>query len=203
MSEDPTHRVIENMIREMHSADAGQLAAMTGLSKAAIRYHLGRMAAAGEIEACPSEIGSKPGKGRPARQYRLPVAQSPNNLAGLCLALLHTAKGGKVDWDGLAREIAAPLPAARQVVQRLAEAVERLNQMQYRASWEAGPNGPRIRLGHCPYAAIWSQVPDICRLDQALVSKLVQTAARQTMRMSFTKEHPTTCIFETGELRIR
>jgi hypothetical protein len=52
---------------------------------------------------------------------------------------------------------------------RLALIVEKLNEMHYQARWEAGPSGPRVLFGRCPYARVIEGHPEICTMDTALL----------------------------------
>ncbi len=52
---------------------------------------------------------------------------------------------------------------------RLIEPVEKLSALHYEAGWEAGAEGPRILLGHCPYAGIIAWHPELCRMDAEAV----------------------------------
>ena len=68
-------------------------------------------------------------------------------------------------------------------MRRLASTVERLNAMHYQARWEAGAEGPRIVLGHCPYAAIIEKHPELCQMDLALLSELLGGKLQQTAKL--------------------
>ena len=85
------------------------------------------------------------------------------------------AVGGRI-----ARENPGP---GQPLMRRLASAIERLNEMHYQARWEAGPEGPRIILGHCPYATIIDKHPELCQMDLALLSKLLGGELQQTAKL--------------------
>ncbi len=54
--------------------------------------------------------------------------------------------------------------------QRVVRLTDRLTELAYAASWEAGAEGPRILFGHCPYAAIIAKHPELCSMDAQVLS---------------------------------
>jgi predicted ArsR family transcriptional regulator len=85
--------------------------------------------------------------------------------------LMETGSG--FDAEALAKHMAGGASFKSQpVAKRLNLLVEKLNQMNYHARWEAGPQGPRILFGHCPYASIIGKHPELCRMDAALLKEL-------------------------------
>jgi len=81
-------------------------------------------------------------------------------------------------------------------VKRLNLAVEKLNQMNYHARWEAGPEGPRIIFGHCPYAAIIEKHPELCRMDAAILKDLMGQSAEQLSKIG--QDKSLSCVFVMG-----
>jgi predicted ArsR family transcriptional regulator len=55
--------------------------------------------------------------------------------------------------------------------------------MHYQARWEAGADGPRIVLGHCPYGTVIEKHPELCQMDGALLAKLLGGEVRQTAKL--------------------
>ena len=75
--------------------------------------------------------------------------------------------------EALAKHLAGePNIKSQPVAKRLNLVVEKLDQMNYHARWEAGPRGPRILFGRCPYAAIIGKHPELCQMDAALLKEL-------------------------------
>jgi predicted ArsR family transcriptional regulator len=64
-----------------------------------------------------------------------------------------------------------PHPAS--LATRLVNAVERLNDLGYRARWEAHAESPRLILEHCPFSSLHSIYPELRRLDILLIEALV------------------------------
>lgn len=192
-----TRTILLACLKETQPASAAELAARLGMSAAGVRYQLAQMTAEGLVEEAPPDP-DWPAPGRPARRYRLTRRGAPDNLAGLCTALLEIIPNGPdaAVWEQLARRI-VPAPPPRAAMQRRLEyAVAELTPMNYLPSWEAGPRGPLIRLKACPYAAIWAKVPFVCLLDAALLSRLTAAEVHQTARTTFGGAGPSSCVFE-------
>jgi predicted ArsR family transcriptional regulator len=65
--------------------------------------------------------------------------------------------------------------------------------MNYHARWEAGSQGPRLIFGHCPYAALIGKHPELCRMDAALLEKLMGEAVTQMFKIG--REGSSVCVF--------
>jgi predicted ArsR family transcriptional regulator len=70
------------------------------------------------------------------------------------------------------------------MTQRLAKAVLRLNELGYQARWEAHSEAPHVILGHCPYALILPEHPELCQMDAHLLESLLGQPARQTKKLA-------------------
>jgi len=69
--------------------------------------------------------------------------------------------------------------------------------MNYHARWEAGRAGPRVILGHCPYAAIIEKHPELCQMDAALLEELTGESAEQVAQIGRDKSQA--CVFVMGK----
>jgi predicted ArsR family transcriptional regulator len=119
-----------------------------------------------------------------------------DNLSALTDALLAEA-ASSFDPEALAKRLAGESGMASQLVaKRLSLVVERMNQMKYHARWEAGAEGPRIIFGHCPYAVIILNHPELCRIDALLLGQLMGRPAAQTAKIGV--DGSTLCIFALG-----
>jgi len=95
--------------------------------------------------------------------------------------------------DALAKRLAGDADlASHPIARRLNLIVEKLNQMNYHARWEAGADGPRIIFGHCPYAAIVGKHPELCDMDVSLVSQL---ASRPVLKEERSETQRSICPF--------
>ena len=176
------------------SASAREISRALKMSAATVRHHLRVMAADGRLEM--SFVRGRDGRGRPEKVYSLPRAALGNNLSALGDAVLVEA-GSSVRMEGLAKRLAGESNfASHPVAKRLHLTVEKLNTMSYHARWEAGPQGPRLIFGHCPYAAIIEKHPELCRMDEYLLNELMGDAATQLFKIG--KEGSSTFVFALG-----
>jgi len=160
-------------------ATAGDLSQTLGMTIQNIRHHLNNLAREGWVEICGEQ---KPeGRGRTAVLYRLNPSREPNNLAALAGALLSSILANlesPVQENILrhtAEAIARPVgDLPQKPVARLNKVVERLNQLNYHARWEAGPDGPRIILTHRPYGPISEGHPELGLIDRYVIEALLQ-----------------------------
>ena len=173
------------------TASTREISRALRLSAATVRYHLRVLAADGRLEI--AAVRGREARGRPEKIYALPRRALGDNLAALSDALL-VEIGSPVPVESLAERILGETGSANHpLAKRMNLAVEKFNQMNYHAHWEAGPEGPRILFGHCPYASILEKHPDLCRMDQAMLKKLTGQPARQIFRAG--KEGSTVCVF--------
>ena len=184
MVKDPTRKNILDYLHTHHTGGSAEIARTLNLSGAAVRYHLGLLKQEGKVELAP-DLGART-PGRPVKHYRLVAEARPNHLAGLASLLLSArlAESGPDNetkvWTAMARDIEGLPTEKRPLPRRLAQTIQRLNQMNYQARWEAGPLGPRIFMANCPYAAIWKQFPGLCVMDLYLLERLTGLRLRQS-----------------------
>ncbi len=176
--------------KKQHVASAAQIGRGLNMSAATVRHHLSIMLADGRIEMLGEN--RKAGRGRPVKLYKLSEKTLGDNLALLSGAVLREWLNGLTPSkrDVAVKKISGALisqigtsqpevPAAK----RLALVIEKLNALHYQARWEAGAEGPRILFGHCPYAAIIKNHPELCQIDSEMLSSVLQSAARQTAKI--------------------
>jgi len=175
-----TRQKILNYLKRNRTVSSRELARALQMTPANARYHLGILAADGRVEVVTQRQG---GRGRPEKVYRLAGTLIGDNLSALADALL-TEADGKVRMEALGEYIAGgSVGNSQPLMRRLASTVERLNGMHYQARWEAGAEGPRIVLGHCPYVAVIENHPALCQMDAALLAKLLDGKVRQTAKL--------------------
>lgn len=185
------HKILDYLKRN-RSVSSRELARALHMTPANARHHLGILAADGRVEVISRRQG---GKGRPEKVYRLAGTLVGDNLSALTDALLAEA-AGKVDLETLGKRIAGEgIAPGQPLMRRLASAVERLNGMHYQARWEAGAEGPRIVIGHCPYAAVVGKHPELCRMDAALLASLLGDGVRQTAKLEIGAGGLPYCVF--------
>ncbi|MEW6407021.1 MAG: hypothetical protein AB1649_35030, partial [Chloroflexota bacterium] len=153
------------------------------MSAANVRHHLSVLVADGRAEVMSAR--RLDGKGRPEKLYSISRAALGDNLAALASALLAEA-GPEVQMEGLANRIVAGREVApnQPMGKILASLVEKMNEMNYQARWEAGAEGPRVILGLCPYAAIIEKHPLLCRMDASILSKMLGRDVEQRLKLA-------------------
>ena len=176
------------------SASAREISRALKMSAATVRHHLRVLTSDGRLEM--SFVRERDERGRPEKVYSLPSAALGNNLSALGDAVLVEA-GSSVRMEALAKRLAGESNfASHPVAKRLNLTVEKLNAMNYHARWEAGPQGPRLIFGHCPYAAIIEKHPELCRMDESLLTEMMGDTAMQMFKIG--KEGSSSCVFALG-----
>jgi predicted ArsR family transcriptional regulator len=70
-------------------------------------------------------------------------------------------------------------PGASSLSTRLVDAVARLNNLGYRARWEAHAESPRVIIEHCPFSTLHVKYPFVRRLDSLLIENLLATPVKE------------------------
>jgi len=175
-------------LNKTESASPREVSRALKLSTATVRYHLRMLASDGRLEMI--ETKSRGGRGRPEKIYSIPRTALGNNLSGLSEALL-AETGSSVRMEALAKRLAGESDFKSQpLAKRLSLVVEKLNQMNYHARWEAGSDGPRIIFGHCPYATIVGKHPELCEMDLHLLSQLIARPVDNESKSEIQKRCP-------------
>ena len=176
------------------TASAREISRGLKMSPATVRHHLRVLTADGRLEM--TFVRGREGRGRPEKVYSLPRSALGDNLAALGEAVLAEA-GTSIQMAMLAKHLAGDTDFSGQpVARRLNASVEKLNQMNYHARWEAGPQGPRLIFGHCPYAALIGKHPELCQMDEALLEQLMGETVAQMFKLG--KEGSSLCVFAMG-----
>lgn len=176
------------------TASAREISRALRMSAATVRHHLRVMTSDGRLEM--SFVRAREGRGRPEKVYSLPRSALGDNLSTLGDAVL-TEAGASLRMEALAKRLAGESSfASEPVAKRLNLTVEKLNEMNYHARWEAGPQGPRLIFIHCPYAKIIERHPELCRMDEALLDQLMGGTATQIFKIG--KDGSASCVFALG-----
>jgi len=178
MSVTTARQRVLSYLRKNRAVSASQIGRALNMSAVNVRHHLSILTSDGRVvEASKTR---REGRGRPVKLYDLSEHLLGNNLALLSDLLLDGTLGrlSPVQRDELMKSVAGRLignlseadsnvPLARQ----LALVVDRLNQLNYQARWEAGAEGPHIIFGHCPYAVIIAKHPELCAMDATMLER--------------------------------
>jgi predicted ArsR family transcriptional regulator len=182
------HKVLAYLTKN-RTASAREISRGLKMSAATVRHHLRVLLSDGRLESASAR--GLAGRGRPEKVYSIPRAALGDNLSALSQAVW--AEAGSVKVEALAKRLAGDSNFKSQPVsKRLNLVVEKLNQMNYHARWEAGAGGPRIIFGHCPYAAILAKRPELCKMDAALLNELFGDEFEQIVKI---ENYQGSCVF--------
>ena len=195
------HKVLA-YLNKTRTASTREISRALKMPAANVRHHLRVLVSDGRLEV--ASVRGHEGRGRPEKVYSLPRAALGDNLAVLADALLAEAGSKPVlsaaqvsRMEALAEHLAGETNIASQpIARRLNLTIEKLNQMNYHARWEAGSAGPRIIFGHCPYAAIIEKHPELCQMDKALLHEMMGQSASQMLKIG--KDGSSVCVFVVG-----
>lgn len=198
----PTTRLrILEILRKQHTASVGELGRLLGMTGANVRHHLGVLEWNDLIEV----VGQRrEGRGRPANVYGLSRRVLGDGLDKLSHAILDEVLAGLSEEKRvkvlrlLARRLAGPGEADLPLAKRLTALAARLDDLRYQARWEATPAGPRLILGHCPYAAIIAEHPELCQMDAFLLEERLGLPATQTAKLEHSARGERFCAFLIG-----
>lgn len=174
-----TRNKILAFLEKRGTASAIELSQALKLTPANIRHHLRILQKEGVISPIPIERTS--GKGRPACLYALSDQYKAHNFDRLCAAFLQQMRATKSseEKNTLLRTIAQNIVSDRSTLpkinltQRLISTIRTLNEMSYKASWEAHREAPTIKFSHCPYASLVDSYPELCEMDTFLLESLM------------------------------
>jgi predicted ArsR family transcriptional regulator len=182
-------------LRKARMASAREIGRALNLSAPAVRHHLSVLASDGRIVQLKE--ARKEGRGRPVKVFGLSPVLQGNNLALLSDLLLEYFLDyvPPAERQGVLNDLARAMSRSRRGVQgdsespefslpkRLASTIEILNELNYQARWEAGPEGPRIIPGYCPYGEIIGKHPELCSMDSALLEIHLGRGVIRTQRV--------------------
>ncbi len=203
-----TREKILAFLERRGTASAVELSKALKLTSANIRHHLRILQNEGVI--VPLRVGQTSGRGRPAYLYALRDQQKAHNLERLCSALLQYLRsaGTSHELDMQLRSIAQELVAKKatsttmSITQRLIITTNILNEMSYRASWEAHREAPTIKFSHCPYASIVDSFPELCQIDRYLLETLMHLPIETLTTREISPTGETICRFRLRQSRL-
>ena len=181
-------------LMKTRTASAREISRALKMSAPTVRHHLRVLVSDGRLELMSAR--GRDGRGRPEKVYSLPRAALGDNLSALADALLGEVGAG-FSAEALAKRLAGDVSFTSQpVAKRLNLVVEKLNQMNYHARWEAGAEGPRVIFGHCPYAAVIAKHPELCKMDESMLEEFMGQSATQIAKIG--KDGSLICVFAIG-----
>jgi predicted ArsR family transcriptional regulator len=202
MSEAATRKSIVDYLQSHSYASTKELARELGITLSGVRYHLSMLSRDGLIEEIEQKEADKGERGRPPRFVRLSVNNRPHNIDQLTRALIRllvsTDNKPTIPLEVQLADLLAGQPEMiASLPRQLASVLRSLNFQHYKSTWEARPQGPRIIFHNCPYAAVWADLPALCRMDRIILAKVLGADVEmlQTMFGDSVAE-TSTCIFQ-------
>jgi predicted ArsR family transcriptional regulator len=183
-----TRDEIITFLRKNGPASVNELADTTGVTPVSIRHHLSSLQAEGLITAAEAHSGV----GRPKLLYSLTQAaleRFPTKYLRLTDRLLDEIKSAlpapMLDrmLTAMAEEMASGHAArfeGKTLAEKMALVVEILGEEGFMAAWNKVGDAYHLTEYNCPYIAIGQRHPEICTIDQTLISHVLDTAVEKT-----------------------
>ena len=168
------------------------------LTPANIRYHLAILKERDLVQI--SDLRPAGGSGRPILLYNLTSKNLGMNLQFLLGILLEGIQDVN-DYELVLEKITHLFlnefhPEGGNRISSYNQAISFLNENHYRASWKATPEGPQIELRHCPYCELAKTHPQLCQIDERVLSTIFDTELILTRRRDFGINPFSPCVFK-------
>ena len=196
-----TRLIILDHIRKNQVTSAGELSRLLGVTGSNVRHHLAILEANVLVEVVGQR---KEGRGRPTYVYGLSRRMLGDGLDKLASSLLSTmlSKTDETNQKNILTAVAVRMAGndirspLKSISQQLTHVIDWLNDLHYQARWEASSRGPKIILGHCPYAAILGDHPELCKLDAYLLEARITLPVTQIDKLQPTVKGLPFCAFQ-------
>ncbi|MDD5468098.1 MAG: winged helix-turn-helix transcriptional regulator [Anaerolineales bacterium] len=185
-SKSTRQRVLQTMLAHQRCT-INELAEAVDINPISVRHHITRLEADGLV----ASTEERHGVGRPRRVYFLTEAgreQFPTRYLRLTTKLLGQLKESmpKPMVDRLFAEIARDMAADYELAAAGLSMEERLNlvtqllgQEGFSVEWEKKEGEYHIREINCPYLHVGQNHPEVCSLDQTLISTMLAVPAEK------------------------
>ena len=173
-------RILQTLLRQPRTT-INQLAVAVGINPISVRHHLTNL----QVEGLVSAEEERHGVGRPRLVYFLTetgMERFPTRYLRLTTRLLaqmkETMPAPVVSKlfsemaDGLAQEYADQMKGMN-MEERLELAKSLLTEEGFTVEWERSGEQYRIHEITCPYLQIGQSHPEVCTVDQTLISKIL------------------------------
>lgn len=183
-----TRDEIISILRRKGSSSVNDLAGATGVTPVSIRHHLASLQADGLITA--AEIHVK--VGRPKLVYSLTstaLERFPTKYLKLTGQLLEEIKSAVPStvieriFTTIAQNMAAVHAAkfaGKSLSERMVLLVQVLGEEGFMAAWNRVGDSYQLTEYNCPYIALGHQHPEVCTIDQTLISQVLNTPVEKT-----------------------
>ncbi|MBI3359539.1 MAG: ArsR family transcriptional regulator [Chloroflexi bacterium] len=177
-----TREVILKTLKSRGTMTIADLAASLGVSPVSIRHHLSSLQAEGLIAA----EEARHGVGRPHLVYSLTEAgleRFPAKYVRLSGRLLDELKATlpttaiEAIFERMAESMVADYAhrlAGKSLDQKMSLLVEMLGEEGFMAGWNMVGETYQLTEYNCPYFRIGQKHPEVCRIDQTLISHVLE-----------------------------
>ena len=194
-----TRESILSTLKAQGSATIAELAAAVGLTTVSIRHHLSGLLAEGLIVAEEERHCI----GRPRMVYSLTEAgmeRFPAKYVRLSGRLLDELKStlATEDVEAMFTRIAASIVAdnahrltGKSLEEKMALVVDLLGEEGFMAAWKVAGERYQLTEYNCPYLRIGQRHPEVCRIDQTLISQALAVPVERSSCLLEGDEHCT------------
>lgn len=180
------------------SSSAAEISRFLQLTPANIRYHLTILEKRALVQI--TDLRPAGGSGRPILLYNLTSQNLGTNLQhlmGVLLDVIQEDDEYEVLLDRITNGFLKDFqPETGNRISIYNQAILFLNENNYRASWKATPEGPQIELRHCPYYDLAKTQPQLCQIDEKVISKIFETELLLTKKRDFGTNPFSPCVFK-------
>lgn len=179
-------RVLETLLKRQRCT-INELAEAVEINPISVRHHITRL----EAEDLVTSEEERHGVGRPRRTYFLTengLERFPTRYMRLTMRLLEQLKGSLPSsmveslFSQMARDVIADYQGELEGLsmdERLAVLKEMLNKEGFNIEWELDGDQYQIRETNCPYYHVGQNHPEVCSVDQTLISSVLALPAEK------------------------
>ncbi len=179
-------RVLQTLLNRQRCT-INEIAEAVDINPISVRHHITRMEADGLVDSAEERHGV----GRPRRVYYLTeegLEHFPSRYLRLTLRLLEQLKGTMPShmvsqlFAQMAEDVASDYQVqlmGLDMEQRLNLVTDLLRQEGFVVQWEKGKNEYIIREIGCPYYHVGQNHPEVCSVDQTLISRMLSVPAEK------------------------
>jgi predicted ArsR family transcriptional regulator len=195
---------ILDALRLRGAMDVNELAVAVEIGALSIRHHLAKLQAQGLIETKESRVGV----GRPKQLYSLSAAGNekfPTRYLKFTDRLLDEIKSSmpakvvQSIFSAMAQEITvrnADKFKGKSLEKKLGALVEMLGEEGFVAKWNKAGSAYELTEYNCPYLVIGRRHPEVCTIDQTLISNVMELPVQKSSCLLNGDQH---CVFVIGE----
>lgn len=185
-----------------------ELAEEVEINPISVRHHITKL----EVERLVDSREERHGVGRPRRIYYLTEKgheRFPTRYLRLTLRLLKQLKETMPEamvsklFAQMAQDLASEYKDELEdlsIEERLDLVADLLTNEGFTVEWERDGDNYRIRESNCPYYHIGQSHPEVCSVDQTIISTLLSIPAQKVKCMLHGDSHCTYLITDTKEL---